>query len=336
MVPSGDHSNGERLAQPARPGLSRWLLAAIGPAILLVILLSIDGRELRRVLGSASAGLWAFAYGATIPAIALRAVRLHVVLGPDVGRPRFVEVLNVYAYSLFVGTVTPGRLGEFIKVIHLTRWGASPGSALASVLLERIPDITFLLTVGAVSLSLFAFPELSGSAAPVLVVGAPLVAMALFWLLLGPGTRGVLRLLSSLMPKRLATKVGAAHDGFVAAMATVQRRTIAAVFLLTLAAWALNYLSNYLFARSLGLPLSYFEVAAISATCTLVALLPISIMGAGTRDAALIVMLAHYHATAPQAVALSLLFLSLIICNALLCAYSLATPAARFARRAET
>ncbi|MBW2459295.1 MAG: flippase-like domain-containing protein [Deltaproteobacteria bacterium] len=327
--------NGERVDKPPSR-LFRWLLAAIGPAILALILWSIDLGELGRVLSDASAEFWLLAYGATIPAIALRALRLWLVLGPDVDRPRFVDVLHVYAYSLFVGTVTPGRVGEFIKVIHLRRWGASPGSALASVLLERFPDITFLLTVGAVSVALFAFPQLGGAAAPILVVGAPLAAMGLFWLLLGPGTEALLRLLSMVMPKRLAAKIRATHDGFVTATKAVRRRTVALVMLLTLAAWAMNYFSNYLFARSLGLPLDYFEVAAISASCTLVALLPISIMGAGTRDAALIVMLGYYHVSQPRAVALSLLFLSLILCNALLCAYSLATPAARLTRRAQT
>jgi hypothetical protein len=58
-------------------------------------------------------------------------------------------------------------------------------------------------------------------------------------------------------------------------------------------------------------------------------------MGAGTRDAGLIVMLAYYQIPEAEAVALSTLLLSFFVFNALVCSYSLATPAARFAARAD-
>ncbi|MBW2529359.1 MAG: flippase-like domain-containing protein [Deltaproteobacteria bacterium] len=322
--------------RPPAPGLSRWLLTAIGPVILLVILASIDVGELGRLLSGASAGYWVLGYLAAIPAILLRVIRLQLVLGPEVGRPRFVDVLHVYCYANFVGSVTPGRLGEFIKLLHLTRWGASSGSALATVLLERIPDVMFFLIVGAIALGLLAFPEMGGTTEVVLIAAAPLAGIGLFWFLLfGPGTRGALRVLAVVTRRRFAEKVAAMRAGFVEAVAGIGRSTVAIVLVLTVLAWAVNYLSNYLFAVSLDLKISYLELAGISAICSLIAFLPISILGAGTRDAALIVMLAHYDASEAEAVALSTLLLSFLAFNALLCSYSLATPAARIVRQAK-
>jgi uncharacterized membrane protein YbhN (UPF0104 family) len=85
------------------------------------------------------------------------------------------------------------------------------------------------------------------------------------------------------------------------------------VALLTAVSWGVTYGANYCFGLSLGLPLSYFEMAGISAVCSLVASMPISIAGAGTRDAALIAILAGYGIGSAEAVALSTLMLSNVL-----------------------
>jgi uncharacterized membrane protein YbhN (UPF0104 family) len=89
--------------------------------------------------------------------------------------------------------------------------------------------------------------------------------------------------------------------------------------LLTVVSWAVTYAANYCFGLSLGLPLSYFELAGISAVCSLVASLPISIAGAGTRDAALIAILAGYGVGSAKAVALSTLMLSNVLFAGAVC-----------------
>jgi uncharacterized membrane protein YbhN (UPF0104 family) len=89
--------------------------------------------------------------------------------------------------------------------------------------------------------------------------------------------------------------------------------------LLTAVSWAVTYAANYCFGLSLGLPLSYFELAGISAVCSLVASLPISIAGAGTRDAALIAILAGYGVGSAKAVALSTLMLSNVLFAGAVC-----------------
>ena len=98
---------------------------------------------------------------------------------------------------------------------------------------------------------------------------------------------------------------------------------------LTVLSWAITYAANYLYCVSLGLEIGYFEIAGISAVASLVALLPISIAGAGTRDAALIVMLAPFGASPVQAVALSALMLSNVVFVGAVCALAFVALPAR-------
>ena len=74
------------------------------------------------------------------------------------------------------------------------------------------------------------------------------------------------------------------------------------------------------------------ELAGISALASLVTLLPISVLGAGTRDLALIVLLAPYGIGRVEALALSTLFLALALANAFMCLPTLFVRAARLDR----
>ena len=98
--------------------------------------------------------------------------------------------------------------------------------------------------------------------------------------------------------------------------------TAALVVALTAVSWAITYAANYLYCSSLGLPVGYLEIAAISALCSLIAALPISIAGAGTRDAALIAILAPLGIAPAEAVALSALMLSNVLFVGAVCALS--------------
>lgn len=58
-----------------------------------------------------------------------------------------------YLGSAFIGLVTPGRLGEFIRAFHLCQdMGISKGRAFSSVLVDRIFDLYLLLWVGGMAL----------------------------------------------------------------------------------------------------------------------------------------------------------------------------------------
>jgi uncharacterized protein (TIRG00374 family) len=310
--------------EPARrPQWKTTLQHAIGPLVLLLILYSIDYQELRGALGRASSSSLLLAAALMLPPVVLRALRWRLLLGPTAAGAGFGRLLAIYAHAIFVGSVTPGRLGEFVKVVHVTRLGASRGEALMSVLTDRLYDVVFLAGVGAAGLWALALSDdvtLLGLSA-----AAGLVALGLWaaWhIAYATRMAGVRSAILERLPERLRVRVMGVAGELRSALQTLSPRVIWSAALLTASAWALAYLANYLVARSLGLDVSYLDMAAISAICSLVALLPISVLGAGTRDAVLIVILARYGGTPAEAVALSTLMLALTLWTALACGVS--------------
>jgi uncharacterized protein (TIRG00374 family) len=309
----------------------RWVRLSLGPLLLLWILASIDRGALLRALLGADPLLLLVAYVTVLPTVPLRAYRWGL-LGAEVTGESAGSRLSAYAYALFVGVATPGRLGELVKAVYLSRKGLSWGAALSSVLLDRLLDVAFLLLFAAFGLSLLALPLASGIATPVFaVVVVAGVALAFYATRPAPAAF-VLRVLGALSPARFRARIDALPGDFFAGIQRVSARALALCCGLTALAWLLTYASNYLLALGLGMTLSFGQIAAISAVCSLIALLPISVLGAGTRDAALIVILARYGYDASQAVAFSTLLLSLSLWTGLACAPSLLTEAARVHR----
>jgi uncharacterized protein (TIRG00374 family) len=242
----------------------------------------------------------------------------------------FGETSSVYAFSILVGTVTPGRVGEFVKALHLRRKGVSLGTSLSSVVVDRLLDVAFLLAFGAVALWAVVFPgRASGGHAAVIGILVLLGPSLLWWASHGRGYRTTSRWLGGLKSERLSQ----GYRDFAAGLRNLPVGTLAWALLLTGLAWAANFSAVYLLGLSLGFDVPYLSLVCMAAACSLVTLLPVSVLGLGTRDVALIVMLAPYGVASSGAIAFSTLILSMLLCNGVLCAFSLLTPAARLGWR---
>ncbi len=73
------------------------------------------------------------------------------------------------------------------------------------------------------------------------------------------------------------------------------------------------FLARYVIALSLGLPLSFFDVALISVLMAIVTFLPISIAGLGTREAAVVYLFSLFGLDKETAVLFSLLIFTIDI-----------------------
>ena len=51
-----------------------------------------------------------------------------------------IETFIIYMSALYIGFVTPGRLGEFVKVIYVNDKNVSYGKGFSSVLIDRFFD----------------------------------------------------------------------------------------------------------------------------------------------------------------------------------------------------
>ena len=312
-----------------RRGRSQWRAwgqRAIGPAVLALVLSRLGTRETLAAIGDAAPAPLIAAYLLFLPSLAFRSLRWQSLISTQRLRLAFGEIFSVYGFSILAGTVTPGRLGEFVRALYLSDKGVSLGMSLSSVVVDRMLDVMFLLAFGAVALWAVVFPgEITVEHAAVIGMLVVLGPSLLWFATRGRGYDLTAGWLAAANSERLSR----GYRDFAAGMRALPARTLGWALFLTTLAWAINYSAVYLLSLSLGLDIPYLSLVCIAAACSLVTLLPVSVLDLGTRDVALMVMLAPYGVDATGAVAFSTLILSMLLCNSAICAFLLLTPVAR-------
>lgn len=285
--------------------LRRQLPRALGLIILGVILWRVGVGDVLRLLSDVNKGLFLAAVALNFPMVGLKAYRWQKLLADQGITYGLWPSFLAYYGSIFIGLLTPGRLGEFIKAAYVARDNDVPWPrAFSTVLADRLFDLFMLLIAGAVGVA-------------VLAEGYSLVIVAMVSVLFITPLVMLLREESFGLICRIAARVNSRLGrwfepaGWVSeirnslndlTMSTLLRST-----LFTVGAYALFFTQSYLVARSLEIDISYLTVVFTIALGSLVTLVPISISGLGTREAVAIAYLSASGVTTEVAVSFSLL-----------------------------
>jgi hypothetical protein len=308
------------------PG-ARWVARSLGFALLAALVASVGPARLLAACAGADLRWLALAapgFALFTAAKALRWRGLHYPLGRS---------FAVYQASAFLAFVTPGRVGDLAKAGYLRRdLGASWTAGLASTLADRVLDLWVLCGWAALALVLAAPPGPLRSAlgAALLALGA--AAPALAW---PPLQRRAARLLARL-PVRGAGALRGPAERLAAELGRLWSPRLLALAALTALGFGCLFAGAFALARGLQLPIGPATCTYSVAAASLVALLPVSVSGIGTRDAALVVLLAPHGVAAEQALSFSLAYLaaSLVFSNGLGAVCWLRDPLARTAPEA--
>jgi uncharacterized protein (TIRG00374 family) len=276
----------------------KLLARLLGPAIFVVILIFfVDTARLKHV--------WEFlAYPylglslLTVPFIvAVRSFRWQKVLAVfDIDysvwqcfRYTFVEMIAVALVS---------SAGPFIKTFYLRRDGAGFGDAVLSIFSDKAFDLLLPLMFGAFSAVSLYFHLDSDKGLLILIL--------LLYALYKPVQRVGVRILPKALSKRF--KPHASGEGRIFQLH--YRRILTALsyrsYALSIIGFLLYFLSIYFLNLGLGFNFSYSQIVCIMALTSLITAIPISFLGIGTRDAALIAVFSWYGHSVEEAIMLSI------------------------------
>lgn len=299
-------------------------LPLLGVAIFAVILWLVGIDKIISAALSANPALLLAAALMLIPIALIQAYKWHYLIKKQklVG-VSFSLAFRYYFIGLFYGAVTPAKLGSFMRISLLQKATGKPlGACSASVVLDRMLDILSVAVLAFFGPLVF----LNIISGPVFFVFALLLAALVFvlWLLTSRGTGSALlaALYRRLMPEKLKPQASELFSNFRAGMPG--RGVLAFAFLLSFISWVLIFTQAYVVALALGMHFEYAFFIAAVAVSSIVALIPVTINGLGTSEAALIVLLSPFNAAAGAIVAMSLL-------SALLLTYLSAAIGAIFA-----
>jgi glycosyltransferase 2 family protein len=282
----------------------RWLIRLLGLALFVAILYVVDLPRILAYLARANFWLVALSIILVVPHLLSKSWRWQVLLrgvGIDIS---LLDASRLYAIGQAAGFLTPGQAGDAVKAVYLRGAGHSLGRSLVTVVVDRLYD---LLVVGGLALwGIFVFGKVPQGQTATIVAFVAGIAL-LFVLFASHGwQQPVARIISRVVPARFLRGRDPERtlEGLV-----LPPSTLLSSFIITIISFIVSYFRSWLLFAALGLnvPLSYFLAA--TSIAGIAAILPVTIGGVGTRDAAFVVLFSMMSYSAESAVALSTLVL---------------------------
>jgi len=258
------------------------ILKLIGVVLFIWILSKIDKQQIVQTIISSNKPYIGFSFAILLCSYAVKSIRWHLLTKLGGIHSSTQESWRIFMIGIFLATITPAKTGEFGRAAYLKEAGMKTKHALGIVIADRLCDVACIaiLAIGAVGV-------LFGWQAAVLIGICALIGGALF---------------ICILQKRFALKN------------MLDLNIGIFVSLCTIVAWILYFCWAIVIARSIGIEVSAAIMVATLTITGILSLLPIAPSGLGTREAALITLLAPYGAEPEQAVSLAfLMFISIIL-----------------------
>lgn len=266
----------------AQRSLARALIRLVGPLLLVIVIARMkDPGALFRAVGAASLLPLVIAVLLNIVNIHLKVIRWDVILRTRGIRYPRRRAWSSFLNSLYVGLLTPGRVGDLLRAQYLRHdLGVPYAEGVASVVVDRLCDLYVLAAFVAVGVVRYA-PVIVGSLAVVTWAGVAATVLGPL-LLFVPGVAEAL--FRRVFARFLPDGHGAGLTLFLEAVRANVGRSLLLTIPLTVLTFVVNYAQGWLIAHAMGLPMTLIDATCLLAIASLLGLLPISISGVGVRE----------------------------------------------------
>ena len=227
--------------------------------------------------------------------------------GMEIG---FGEAIKINIICNFYGFVTPSKLGGVVRADYLKKYSDDKiGKGLFNFTIDKILDISSVVFMAV----LFSFIFQDKLDIPILVFTAIFLGFVFLVLFFIEKDRSkwALSFIYRRISGKFKDKAKVTFDSFYESVP--KKRYFAWFFLWNVVSWLSIYFIFYFIGLSLGIELSFFHYLAIMPLGTLVAMIPISISGLGTREAALITLFGLFEVSAAKVFSLSIITLIIVV-----------------------
>ncbi|MBI4300649.1 MAG: flippase-like domain-containing protein [Chloroflexi bacterium] len=220
------------------------------------------------------------------------------------------ESIMTWCVGALAGGLTPGQSGEVLKILYVKeRTGHPYAQCLNTVILDKVFELASMLSLVAIALLLFPFKS-SGSLPYLPFIAGIAIIGVIIYALLSHGFAGrIIPLLFTAPWLHKRKDVGAVLQRFFGELVRIRDdgRLFLLLLGLSLLTWAIIFMHLYVIALAVRLGASPPEMLLALPLITFVGVLPISLSGLGSRDAAAIFLLGSFGVPAEGAVAWSTL-----------------------------
>jgi glycosyltransferase 2 family protein len=289
------------------------ILSLIGIALFIFILTRIDLGALFAILSHTNIVFLTLALMVNGIAIILKSQKWKIIVNSVKPDFSLAESTTAFFVGFSFSTITPAKLGDFIKVLYIKDDRCGLGKCISTIVIDRLIDIILLFSIALIGIygfSVIYHIEILSISMVVLIIAG--ISAGLYIVLHRPLLSTLLRpFFNIFIPEHLKNKVTLYYGEFFSGLLAFYKdrsRFISSVSI-GIISWIPPFIYGYLLALSIGIDTSVLFFVLVIPVISLLDLLPISISGIGTRDVALIFLFGLKGISPEQAVAFSLLYL---------------------------
>lgn len=222
--------------------------------------------------------------------------------------------IKIWTIGFFASIITPGKAGDVIRAFYVKKTNnVGLAESVTSIILERIIDIVTLLTLTVISIFLLVKRyqyDLSFANMIVLIV---LIIVAFYVFTKKKWMMPIIRKLTRILPRRYRRGIIQNIGRLYSSIELVKHDWKRLIFItfITFVLWGVLFYYVKLLSDGMGLHLDFLFVFMLLPIVTFIELIPISVSGLGTREAAMVVFFSLIGLSASHAVSFSLVYLFL-------------------------
>ena len=216
----------------------------------------------------------------------------------------FAQLARLTLMGTSLSFVGPGMIGtEAYRVAGLART-TGVGTALASVVVERLTSLAGIAMIAATGLALGGLPMTDGLWLTLLAICAAIIVLS--FATMAPAFKQLIDAVGRWLPAALRARLG----GLLVALTTYAARPVllAQLFLLSVLLQGLRVIGSVALAWGLGIDVGIAALMIVVSVGILLSMLPLTPQGLGTKEIAFVALLGSIGVPVAQAAALSLLF----------------------------
>lgn len=285
-------------------------LSFFGLILFVFILTQIDIYNLIKIVSKANLGFLILGSVLIIAEAIVKSWKLKVMV-ETYADYSFKDSFKTYLIGLFFGTVTPGRIGDLIKIYNLKKTThIKTITGMGILIVERFIEMITLIILAVAGLFIVMSQVKSEMMVAALIVAA-IILLALIIILMNENyTKRLGRLFYKfIIPSKFHERLKKNFDEFYQGVKKVihNYKSLGFSILLSFCGWIIISTRAFLYALSLGIRVNYFYFLFFIPAIIMVELIPVSVMGLGTREYALILLFSTLGVSKEYAFSLSLL-----------------------------
>ena len=279
------------------------IFKSIGIIILLILLSKFENKIIIDSLFKLKIEYLIIAIFITVPLFTIKIYRWIFILKKVGIKYSFLDGLKTYGAGLFSGQVTPGQLGELIRAVFISRRGYDLGLTMGTVIFDRLLDLILLLILAIPGVIIYLDKQVNLSSDIYLLF----MIFFIFIYSLVKRFSTVKQLSKSTFFNKIFLKIKT-NASYLKNILN-DKKALSLIISMTIFSFLVNIIRFHFLSMALGIDIKIVDFIFGIAFVSVAGLIPISVAGIGTRDAAMVLFFSNTGHPPEQAVAFSMLIL---------------------------